>query len=165
MKQMSRDLFQSTYTAYMTQHNFIIPKTARSASKADQMEALNVVRSHYIQSHGRGFISHQAIAQQVKESLASSGMMVPRHVNTASVHNTGVYASFATGPSMRTLTNNDINTYSYDGHIGVAAPNQAQTSASVLNYKSQTEQAFMNYNASHNNWINGDLGLPEGWQQ
>ena len=50
----------------MNQNDFVMPHGARSNLKVVQMEALNKVRSHAIQSNERGYLNHDAIKEQVE---------------------------------------------------------------------------------------------------
>jgi len=76
----------------MNQNDFVIPHGARSNLKVDQMEALNEVRFHAIQSNERVYLNHNAIKEQVESTLASSGFLSRARVNhtAASMGSTGV---------------------------------------------------------------------------
>ena len=121
-----------------------MPKTSKSNFKVEQMAALNEVRSHAIRAHERGYLTNIAIKAQVQATLLSTGL--PTH-HTASVHNirTGGFDNYTSDPSMRTLTDDEINTYSYDSSEGMNNMGSAQESATTFNYKSQAEQTYMNY--------------------
>ena len=51
---------------------------------------------------------------------------------------------------MRTLTDGEINTYSYDCGEGIINMGSTQESAPTYNYRYQAEQAYMNYTGQSN---------------
>ena len=86
----------------MNQNIFVMPPGARSNLKVDQMEALNEVRSHSIQSNECSYLSHNAIKEQVESTLASSRFLSGARVNhtTASLGSTGGFDAFIGDPTM-----------------------------------------------------------------
>ena len=76
-----------------------MPGPLKSNSRLEQVEALNIVRSHAIQANEQEFLSHNAIREQVEATIASSGIMMAA-VHHISVNNTSVgYDMFHSDPS------------------------------------------------------------------
>ena len=118
----------------MLQHEFEIPKANRSSTKSRQIDALNGVRTKNTEAHERSFISHKAISLQVKQYMTSTGRMYQQsttnHVGLG--QGTNGYEALANDASSDILTDDDINTYSFDPDaFGIRGDND---NASLYNY-------------------------------
>ena len=130
----------------MTQNKFKMPHNHKSDSKKEQAEALNEVRSNAIKSHERKFLNTNVIKEQVEAVYVSSGLSSSTVMHNISVDtsNTTSYENFTTDPTMHTLTDDEINKYSYDGDNRTYGVNE-QNLSSTFNYKLQAEQTYTNY--------------------
>ena len=149
----------------MSQNKFNMPASARSSLKSEQMEALDLVRSHETRYHERSYLSNRAIKQQVEATLgtANNSTVTAYNYVTSNEKRSG-YESFTTDPMMTTLTEDEINTFSYDGHTEQGISRQI-ASASVNNYKSQAEQIMTSYKGNHSQNQDPSNGLPPGFVQ
>ena len=100
----------------MNQNDFVIPYGARSNLKVDQMEALNEMRSHTIQSNERGYLNHNDIKEKVESTLASSRFLLGARVNhtAASMGSAGGFDAFTEDPTMQSLIDDGINSFAFD---------------------------------------------------
>jgi hypothetical protein len=145
----------------MTRHDFKMLFNHYSASKKEQVQALNEVRSHAIQSHERKFQNSIDIKEHVQAAFASSGIMAGVNTNSASVAttNTTSYENFTSDPSMHILTDDEINTFSYDGN-NVSNDINSQQTANTYNFRSQTEQTYSNCIEQQGSRTQDESGIP-----
>ena len=88
------------------------------------------------------------------------------NINSASVAttNTTSYEKITSNPSMRTLTDDEINICSYDGN-NVSNDINSQQTANTYNFRSQAEQTYSNYTGQQESRTQDDSGIPQSFVQ